>query len=329
MAEMDQDAVAGTLEGIFGNAPAAPLKPGPARAEAEPMTEDEEAIAEPDADVSEVEDGADTAAVIAEPEIEIEVNGQREVVRGADKIRELAQKGAHYSRGTEEVARVRESLYVQASAQQDMANFQQAAMGDMVALAAISQQLAQFENVDWQKVIDTDFVSAMKYQEQRATLRDQRQAKINELTAKHQQFQQSQAQAAQQLLASESAALLAKLPEWRNSDKATAERQAIATGLNEYYGYQAAEIAQLMDHRHLLVARDAMKWRELQKGKTNKDKQLRDAPPVVRPGAATTPQTNERQTFAKQVQEFRKAGRAGNHRAQETSLEKMLSRTFK
>jgi hypothetical protein len=224
---------------------------------------------------------------------------------------------------------VRDALMAQGRAQQDAANFQQAAMADIAELTALNKQLEQYDQVDWTKAIDTDFVSVMKLQEQRAALREARTAKLQQLQAKHQQFQQGQAEAARQMLAAEESALLAKLPGWRNSETATAEKQAITRTLQEAYGYQAGELSQLMDHRALLVARDAMKWRELQKGKTDKSKQFRDAPPVAKPGAAVSPQTNERQTFVRQVQEFRKAGRAGNHRAQEVSLEKMLSRTFK
>jgi hypothetical protein len=190
--------------------------------------------------------------------------------------------------------------------------------------------LAEYNKFDWATAIDTDFVGVMKLQEKRNQLKEARNAKIQELNGKQQQFEQGQAQAAQQMLAAEEAALLAKLPAWRNSEVASAEKQSISRVLVEEFGYQPAELASLMDHRALLLARAAAKWVGLQKTKVDKTKQLRDAPPVVKPGAANAQQQpNEKATFGKFVQEFRQQGRKGNHRSQEAALEKLLSRTFK
>jgi hypothetical protein len=267
--------------------------------------------------------------VVPEPEFTIEVDGKTEIVKGADRVKELLQKGMDYSRGTAEVARVREQLIAQSQMAQAAAKFQAEAIGDIAELRALDAQLEQYSKIDWSSAIDTNFVEAMKLQQQRATLKEARDAKLNQLQQKQAQFEKGQADAAQSLRIAEENALLAKLPEWRNSEKAASEKQAIIRNLTSY-GYQPAEIAQLMDHRTVLLARDAMKWRELQANKANTVKQVRDAPPVVKPGAATA-QTdpNSKAGFQKFTQEFRKQGRAGNHRAQEDALAKVLARTFK
>jgi hypothetical protein len=337
MAEISEESVLGALEGAFGDgpkdAPAPKAAPAPAPKPLEADGSEVEEITlepaedEPQAEVAEPEEG--DAAPVAEPEFEIVVDGQTEVVRGKEQITELLQKARHWTKGSEEVARVREILTAQIQQQQMQTQFTQAVSGDIAELNAMDKQLEQFNKIDWASAIDTDFVSVMKLQEQRAALRDARNAKAQELGAKQQQFEQGQAQATQQMIAAEQAALLAKVPEWRNNEKATAEKQAISRTLQDY-GYQPAELQTLMDHRALLVARDAMKWRELQRSKTDKNKQLRDAPPVVKPGAAgAQQQPNQKASFGKFVQEFRQQGRKGNHRAQEAGLEKLLSRTFK
>jgi hypothetical protein len=337
MAEMSEESVLGALEGAFGDAPkAAPAPkavpaPAPKPLEAD-GSEVEEITLEPAEGESEAESTASEegdVAPVVEPEFEILVDGQTEVVRGKEQITELLQKARHWTKGSEEVARVREILTTQIQQQQMQTQFMQAVSGDLAELNAMDKQLEQFNKIDWASAIDTDFVSVMKLQEQRAALREARNAKAQELGAKQQQFERGQAQATQQMIAAEQAALLAKVPEWRNNEKATAEKQAISRALQDY-GYQPAELDTLTDHRALLVARDAMKWRELQRSKTDKNKQLRDAPPVVKPGAANAQQQpNQKANFGKFVQEFRQQGRKGNHRAQEAGLEKLLSRTFK
>ena len=332
MAEpISEQSVESALESAFGNAPApqkAPAKeaaPAPAQdapvdepaAEAAPV---EEAEAEP------VEAAEAEPAPEPEPEFEIEVNGARELVRGKDQIRELLQKGRDYSQKTEAVARARDSIIAQAQQQAMAAQFQGQAWEDITAIRALDSRLDEYNKVDWATAFDTDPFNALKLKEQRDQLREQRNAKIAEFQAKRQQFEAGQAQAAQQRLAAEQAALLNKLPEWRNTEQATKEQREIANTLAQSYGFNEAEIAGLVDHRMVMVARDAMKWRLLQAGKTAKVQQVRTAPPVVKPGAQQDKGKVEARSDLKQ---FREAGRKGEHRTQEQLLEKMLGRAFK
>lgn len=280
--------------------------------------------------VADAQDGADEPQEAApepepEPEFEIEVDGQLERVRGKDQIKELLQKGRDYARKTEVVARVREALAAQIQQQQITHQFQMSVFEDVASLKAIDSKLEQFNQIDWNAAFDSDPFNALKLKEQRDQLRETRSAKLYELTAKQQQFQQGQAQAAQQGLVAEQSALLAKLPEWRNSETRTKEQQTIARELASY-GFNDAEIAGLQDHRMVLVARDAMRWRALQANKADKVQQVRAAPPVIKPGAKQDKGKADARTDLKQ---FRDAGRKGEHRTQEQLLEKMLSRAFK
>jgi len=334
MAEITEESVLGALESTFGDAPKAAPAPRPAPAP-EPENEDVSLLDaadlnEGEPEPAEIGEDGEPVPAIAEPEFEIEVNGQKEVIKGKQRVTELLQKGLSYGRASEEVARARDQLMAQAQIQQNQVAFQQAAFGDIAALQQIDAQLEQFNKLDWASAIDTDFVGVMKLQEQRAALREAKNVKMGELNQKQQAFMQYQTQATQQLLSAEENALFAKLPSWRNSETAAGEKLAIAKGLSAQYGFHASELSQIMDHRMIIVARDAMKWQELQRNKSGRTKQLREAPPVSKPGAAAAQQgTNDKTAFGKFVQDFRKQGRSGNHRAQETSLEKMLSRTFK
>ena len=330
MAEpISEQSVESALESAFGNAPAPQKVPAKETAPAQDAPVDEpaaEAAPVEEAEAEPVEAAEAEAAPEPEPEFEIEVNGAKELVRGKDQIRELLQKGRDYSQKTEAVARARDSIIAQAQQQAMAAQFQGQAWEDITAIRALDSRLDEYNKVDWATAFDTDPFNALKLKEQRDQLREQRNAKVAEFQAKRQQFEAGQAQAAQQRLAAEQSALLNKLPEWRNTEQATKEQREIANTLAQSYGFNEAEIAGLVDHRMVMVARDAMKYRMLQANKTAKVQQVRTAPPVIKPGAQQDKGKVEARSDLKQ---FREAGRKGEHRTQEQLLEKMLGRAFK
>ena len=330
MAEpISEQSVESALESAFGNAPAPQKVPAKEAAPAQDAPVDEpaaEAAPVEEAEAEPVEAAEAEAAPEPEPEFEIEVNGAQELVRGKDQIRELLQKGRDYSQKTEAVARARDSIIAQAQQQAMAAQFQGQAWEDITAIRALDSRLDEYNKVDWATAFDTDPFNALKLKEQRDQLREQRNAKVAEFQAKRQQFEAGQAQAAQQRLAAEQSALLNKLPEWRNTEQATKEQREIANTLAQSYGFNEAEIAGLVDHRMVMVARDAMKYRMLQANKTAKVQQVRTAPPVIKPGAQQDKGKVEARSDLKQ---FREAGRKGEHRTQEQLLEKMLGRAFK
>ena len=330
MAEpISEQSVESALESAFGNAPAPQKVPAKETAPAQDAPVDEpaaEAAPVEEAEAEPVEAAEAEPAPEPEPEFEIEVNGAKELVRGKDQIRELLQKGRDYSQKTEAVARARDSIIAQAQQQAMAAQFQGQAWEDITAIRALDSRLDEYNKVDWATAFDTDPFNALKLKEQRDQLREQRNAKVAEFQAKRQQFEAGQAQAAQQRLAAEQSALLNKLPEWRNTEQATKEQREIANTLAQSYGFNEAEIAGLVDHRMVMVARDAMKYRMLQANKTAKVQQVRTAPPVIKPGAQQDKGKVEARSDLKQ---FREAGRKGEHRTQEQLLEKMLGRAFK
>lgn len=320
------EALESALGGMFEE-PKAPAKPAPIRADPLPDTPEGDELAAAEVMGEEAEQ-IELEPAGPEPEFEIEVEGVRETVRGEAQIKEMLQKAVHFSRNSEQNARIREALVAQANAQQNQMHFQQAVMVDVAEYQSLASQLKEYDKVDWAAAIDSDFVGVMKLKEQQAQIKSKLDAKAQEIGAKQQYFQQSQAQAAQQIFAAEAQALVAKLPEWRNSEKAQSEKQAIAKELGTYYGFNAAEIGSLMDHRMVMVARDAAAYRALQAGKAERLKQVRAAPPAVRPGTASTQQTS-RTDFVNARMELRKLGQQGKSHAQEALVTKMLNKAFK
>lgn len=79
------------------------------------------------------------------------------------------------------------------------------------------------------------------------------------------------------------------LPELRKPDSLSKFHAEMSETL-QGYGYETPEINAFVsgpfDHRQVLIVADAMKWRQMQKGKTKVEKQIKALPPVVKPGAA-------------------------------------------
>jgi len=331
--ELSGDAVAASLESAFGDAPPpkpAPTPPVEAADEGEYVpTPDDGSLDEPDANL-EIEAAPEEAAP-AGPEYVIEVDGEQQVVNDPAVVKELLQKGAHYTKNSEINARNRDAMMAQAHMMQTQQVFQQAVFQDVSQLRAIDAQLEQFNRIDMAAMFETDAFRALQLKEQRDQLREARNAKVQELSYKEQQFTQGQAQAAQQIASSEAAALAAKSPEFRDSTKAPKLQSDIAQSLMNDFGYQQSEIAALGfnagDHRAVLVARAAMLYMKQQAGLKSGLKQVRTAPPVVKPG--TKGADTNKVTFGKAKQTLRELGRRGNSRGQEALALKMLEASFK
>jgi hypothetical protein len=323
---LSEESAVTALESAFGtpDAPEPERKPNEVAIETEAQAEVDEAVAE----AAPAEEVVEEVVEESEPEFEIEIDGQPERIAGADRIKEVLQRGIKAQRTHEENARVREALIAQATQQQKFSEFQSAMATDLAELSGLDRQLEQWTKVDWQAAFESDPFKALQLKEQRDQLREARNTKYQEISQKHAQFEAHQKQVGAQRARAEEQALLARIPEWRNAEKATPEKQAIVRDLADHYGFTAEEIGSIVDHRMLLVARDAQKYRELQRTKTDKVKQVRAAPPVVKPGSIAAKQT-PKQGFVQVRQHLRKLGREGNHKGQEAAFTELLNRSFK
>lgn len=325
MSELGTESLESSLGAAFGEAPAA--APPKAARPPEP-DEQEEIVPEGEVDPADLLEGEPEAKAPEDPEFELEIEPGQPERLPLSRLKELAARGAKAGRGFEENARVREALQAHVQQVQIQQQFNQAASQDIAQIQAIDHQLQQqFGNVDWQKEFSEDPFNAMKLKEQRDQLREQRAAAVQNFNAKQQQFQTFVQQNAQKALAAENEALLAKVPAWRNAEKAKQEQGEIAGVLTSHYGFTAQEVGTLIDHRHLLVARDAAAYRKLLANKDAKVKQAREAPATAKPG--TSAPTNGRAEFAKAKGLLKAHGAKGNHKAQEDIAAAMFAKAFK
>jgi hypothetical protein len=93
-----------------------------------------------------------------------------------------------YTQKTQVVAEERRQVAAEREQVQRQAKEQQQYVQEMAAVVAIDQQLAGYNALDWDALIERDPVQAMQLQQQQRALEGQRQTAVDSLTQKQQQF---------------------------------------------------------------------------------------------------------------------------------------------
>ena len=273
--------------------------------DSEDETEDEE-LAETDDEVDEEESDEEQPV----ESIKLKVNGE-EIEKPLDEVVALAQQGLDYTKKTQEVAEKRkelESLENQIRMQEQ--NLQQQSMlnseliQDVAKITALDQQLSEYQDVNWEELSDSDFVTAQKkfftfnqLQQQRSNLVSQFESKRQEALNKQQQMVAEKVAKGREVLAKE-------IPNW--SQETTQE--IISIGRDDY-GFTDAELNAIIDPRHVRVLHDAMQWRKLKSKNSVVKKKVSRAKPVVKPGSKD-PKKVVNSNAKKMREQLRKSGSA-------------------
>lgn len=272
-----------------------------AESEGDESSEDEELETDDEA----IEEDSDEQPISV---VKLKVNGE-ELEKPLDEVIALAQQGVDYTKKTQEVAEQRKALEeyaqtikVQEEAFQQQVQLQQALIGDVAELTAVDKQLAQFNDVNWQELSDTDFVEAQKLFFTYNQLQQKRSELATGLETKAQQVQQQEAKRLQERIEKGKEILAKEIPNW--SRETTQELVAVG----KEYGFTDDELSTIIDPRHVKVLHDAMQWRKLQKNSVVKNK-VSQAKPVVKPGSKDTKQ--EATSAKRQVRDaLRKTGKS-------------------
>jgi hypothetical protein len=270
--------------------------------EDQPQEEQEELSAEPELEGEEVEEPEDEETEDDEPDAEadeeedsdeeqtaevvkLKVNGE-EVEKPLDEVVALAQQGLDYTQKTQQVAEQRkelEALQEQLNGAtkqfQEQQQLNSMLIEDVAKITALDQQLAQYQDVDWQKLSDSDFVEAQKLFFQYNQLQQQRTDSVSQFESKRQEALTKQQQLVAEQVRKGKEQLAKEIPNW--SQQTTQE--VISTG--KEYGFTDAELNSIIDPRHVKVLHDAMQWRKLKSKDSVTKKKVASAKPVVKPGS--------------------------------------------
>jgi hypothetical protein len=237
-------------------------------------------------------DGAEQPIADSE-EVEVEFNGK--TYRVPKELQDARLRHEDYTRKTQDIAERARVIDAQARMVQEQQQFQAAHAADLQALSGLQQQIAEYSRVDMSQ-LGTD--QLLKLKMHLDTLKEQERARISDITQKAQEFQGKVNQSLAQLQAQGEQTLRKTIPKWGPE---------AAKELSEYgvtQGYQAHELAQLYDPRHVQTLWKAQQWDKLQATKPSVQNRANAAAPALKPGASN-PEMNKRMEkvrFAKSMQ---------------------------
>lgn len=275
-----------------GDAFAALLDPQEPKRE-EPDTELESVAAEPEAELEAEED---------DPLVTVKIDGKSVEVK-LSELKNGYQRQADYTRKTQEVSEVKRAAEAEfTKAQQERQTYAQNLQRLQIQTEAFLQQQ---QATDWQALLESDPVEYLKQQR----IAQEQQARLSQVYAEQQRVQQQDAYEAEQRqvqhLQDQREQLLAKIPAWKDETKAKAEKAALRDFLLGE-GYDEKTVASLADSRAVVIAREAMLYRQMVAKASVAAKKVSTLPTrVERPGVGENPGTDKRSAA------FQKLSRSG------------------
>ena len=266
-------------------------------------TEETEEVEEEESEVVAADESEESEEEEVEDEDEsestvytVKVNGQ-DVEVSEDELIKGYSRQQDYTQKTQQLAEYKRQMDAAAGQmQQEIAQTQQMRSQYVEALATAIDtnyaHLQQFANIDWDRLKTED-------REEYLTKRDdyrQAQEQIDQLKLKaneaHQQQQQEMSVQHQQMLQEEHTKMVQILPEWGEPDK----QRAIAKTVSEFAmskGYTQEELAQLVDHRSILVLMQAKAYEDMTKKQHEvRAKKVKNKPRVVKTKAKRSKSEN-------------------------------------
>ena len=304
------------LEAMLGDiqeeATQEPILEEPQEVEEEETTDVEEEVEDSDDEEPEMDDEVEEEDSEEEQPvkaIKLKVNGE-EIEKPLDEIVALAQQGLDYTQKTQQVSEQRkelEALQEQIIAQQQElqqgAQLSGALVEDVAKITSLDQQLAQYQNVDWQRLSDSNVVEAQKLFFQYNQLQQERSNAVSQFEAKRQHALLQQQQIISDKVQKGREQLSKEIPNW--SQETTQE----IVSVGKEYGFTDNELNAIIDPRHVRVLHDAMQWRKLKSKNSVTKKKVASAKPVVKPGSKD-PSKVANSNVTKIREQLRKSGKS-------------------
>jgi len=216
-------------------------------------------------DVSQDEEQIDTQEKQEDsPSYTVKVNGQ-ELDVTLDELRNGYSRDADYRQKTEELSHQRKQF--QSESEKQRQDYSQKLNELNQRLSAAQQDLnAEINSADLDKLYEEDPTEAARVERKLKKKQD----------ALNQSIQQTQAEQKQQFetfLQDQQRKLVSKMPEFSDPTKASSLKANMKSTLNNY-GFNDQEVAQVYDHRIVMLVNDAMKYRSMQNSKPNIAKKI-------------------------------------------------------
>jgi hypothetical protein len=228
----------------------------------------------------------------------VKVDG-KEIEVSLDELQKGYSRTQDYTRKTQQIAEARKAVEAETAAIR--AEREQYAQ----LLGALQQQLesAGEQPVDWDRLYAEDPIEwvrqrelARDKQEKQAAIQSEQQ-RLSQLTA------QQRTEELKATLAKESEALIQAIPEWKDANKAKAEK-ALLIEFGQKVGYSEDELKNVFDHRAVITLRKAALYDQMVSKRKDIKPVVNNGPRPVKPSAAgrvssTTEGTRAKQRLAK------------------------------
>jgi hypothetical protein len=264
-------------------------------AEAETPTLEAEAETEEAEEVEYVEDDEegeyDTDEVEEEEEVEqpdiytVKVDGDEYEVT-QDELLNGYQRQQAYTKRSQELAEQRKAFEAEA---QQVAQMRDTYAQQLEQLSQYNQQILGDAEPDWDAL-------AKEYSAEELflykTKLDQQKEQARQVEAERQAIAQQQAQEQQvqmqQHLAVQREEMLDRIPQWRDEDVRTSEREQVIKYAQQSVGFSPQEIANASDARAIELLYKAWQWDNLQSKKPAAKKKASKAPKMAKAGQPKT-----------------------------------------
>ena len=304
-ATQEQGAILERLEGFLGGEEALPVEETPEEIEKE-VSEPDEPEGEEESEDSEVEseDAIDQEAETLDLSdlaeylkldadkldiddegnlyIKTKVDGEEGQATLNDLIKSYQLEG-HLNKQNMEVQSLKKELETK---RQEIEQQAQERLGHLESLTALAYQelVGEYQSTDWQDLRMNDPAEYAARQAEFNQRNNQIQQAMQQVESEKRNQESATNGRTKEQLAKEAEKLLNVIPEWKDPTIADKERAELRTfALN--VGYNEHEIANLSDHRTVLLLRDAMKYRQLQDTKPSVKNRVKKAPKLAKPGA--------------------------------------------
>ena len=220
-----------------------------------------------------------------------------------DELIQGYQRNADYTRKTQELAAEKQqsSDFVERSKKDVEAKLAKLDQLNQAASAQLQQEYAQ---VDFEKLYDEDPVEA-------ARMEHKMRKKNEQLQQVQQQTQQLQMEEFNKYLQEQQKQLTVKVPEINHPEKGPQFKTQMRDYLSNM-GFDNKEIDSVYDHRYVMLVKDAMSYRNLQKAKPQIKKKAVNAPKVVKSGVSKSKGQQEAEVKRQQLSRLKKSGKVAD-----------------
>ena len=251
---------------------------------------------------SELSESEDIQENSEEPVYTVTIDGTAYEVT-QDELIQGYQRNADYTRKTQELAaeKAQSSDFVERSKKDVEAKLAQLDQLNQAAQAQLQQEYAQ---VDFEKLYEEDPVEA-------ARLEHRMRKKNEQLQQVQQQTQQLQMEEFNKYLDEQRKQLNIKVPELSHPEKGPQFQKQMRDYLSSQ-GFNKQEIDSVYDHRYVMLVRDAMSYRNLQKAKPQIKKKAVNAPKVVKGGVSKSKGQQAADAKRQQLSRLKKTGKVAD-----------------